>query len=255
VLLDLPAAEGLARVQAPDRLESEPLAFHEKVRERFLELARRGGSRYLVVDATRPAEQITAEIRARLMPILPPSAQQLAEAEAARRADQEARRVAEEARRLEEARARAAREEQARREAVDAEERVRLAAAEAAALAEVRRQQEELAAAERARLAAVAAAEAQRAREEHARQRALHAEERRHHREAAHPAREGRPHRGHPAYEDVSEPEPERDPATRPPSLVDELFGGGDEDSLFGGDQEDRTVQLPRVDQRPDERR
>ncbi|HEX4697962.1 MAG TPA: dTMP kinase [Actinomycetes bacterium] len=254
VLLDLPAADGLARVQAPDRLESEPLAFHEKVRERFLELARRGGARYLVVDATRPAEQITKEIRARLTPILPPSAQQIAEADAIRRAEEETRRMAEEARRLEAARARAAAEEQARREAIDAEERVRLAAAEAAALAEVRRQQEELADAERARLAAVAAAEAQRAREEHARQRALHAEERRHHREAAHPDREDRRgHRSHPAYDDLSEPD--RDPATRPLSLVDELFGGGDEDSMFGGDQEDRTVQLPRVDQRPDERR
>jgi membrane protein involved in colicin uptake len=162
--------------------------------------------------------------------------------------------VAEEARRLEEARARAAAEEQARRDAIEAEERVRLAAAEAAALAEVRRQEEELAAAERARLAAVAAAEAQRAREEHARQRALHAEERRHQREAAHPEREERRgHRNHPAYDDVNEPD--RDPATRPLSLVDELFGGGDEGSMFGGDQEDHTVQLPRVDQRPDERR
>jgi dTMP kinase len=251
VLLDLPAAEGLARVQAPDRLESEPLAFHEKVRERFLELARRGGSRYLVVDARRPPEQITAQIRDRLAPMLPLSAQQLAEAEAARLAEEETRRVAEQARRLEEARARATAEEQARREAAEAEERVRLAAAEAAALSEVRRQQEELAAAERARQASISQAETQRAREEHARQRALHAEERRRHREAGHPERDARSHRGAPAYDDVSEP----DPATRPMSLVDELFGGGDEDSLFGGDQQDRTVQLPRVDQRPDERR
>ena len=74
VLLDVPAEAGLARVDAPDRLESEPRDFHDRVRERFLELARRGGSRYLVVDGTRPADEITETIKARLEPVLPLSA-------------------------------------------------------------------------------------------------------------------------------------------------------------------------------------
>jgi dTMP kinase len=249
VLLDLPAADGLARVVAPDRLESEPLAFHERVRERFLELARRGGARYLVVDGTRPAAEITAEIRARLVPVLPRSAQQVHEAELARAAEEERRRVAEEARRLELARARAEAEEQARRDALAAEARLAQAQAEAAALAERRRVQEEEAAAERARLAAIAEAEAARAREEHARQRARHAEERRlskethrHAREAGHRARPtepaGRPQPGPPADE----------PPTRPLSLTDELFGIG------AADDDDSTVQLPRVDHRRDDR-
>jgi dTMP kinase len=251
VLLDLPAVDGLARVVAPDRLESEPLAFHERVRERFLELARRGGARYLVVDGTRPAEEITAEIRARLEPVLPRSAQQVHQAELARAAEEERRRVAEEVRRLEVARARAEAEEQARRDALAADARLVQAQAEAAALAEQRRVQEEAAAAERARLAAIAEAEAARAREEHARQRARHAEERRrekethrHAREAGHRARPtepaGRPQPGSPAD----------DPPTRPLSLTDELFGIGADDA----DDDDSTVQLPRVDHRRDDR-
>ena len=256
-MLDVPAADGLARVEAPDRLESEPIAFHERVRERFLELARRGGSRYLVVDGTLPPEEITAAIRARLEPVLPLSAQQIREAEAARAAEEERRRVAEEARRLEEARARAEAEERARQEAREAEVRLAQAAAEAAALAEQRRVQEEAEAAERARLAAIAAAEAAQVREEHARQRARHAEERRRAeggaaagpragpspREPRSPLRAGarRPTVRTPAADD---------PPTRPLSLTDELFG-------IGADDDDRTTapsSCPRVDHRRDDR-
>ena len=51
VVLDLPPGVGLGRVVTPDKLESEPQEFHERVRDRFLEQARRGGARYLVVDA------------------------------------------------------------------------------------------------------------------------------------------------------------------------------------------------------------
>jgi dTMP kinase len=246
VLLDLPAADGLARVEAPDRLESEPLAFQERVRDRFLELARRGGSRYLVVDGTQPASLVTAAILARLEPVLPPSAQQLREAELAREAEEQRQRVAEEARRLEEARARAAAEELARKEAAEAEVRLAQAAAEAAALAEQRRVQEEAAAAERARLAAISAAEAAKAREEHARLRAQHAEERRLEKEEHRRAREAA-HR-HRAGNRTDVPADD-EPATRSLSLTDELFGIGDV-----GDDETSTIQMPRADHRRDER-
>jgi dTMP kinase len=246
VLLDLPAAEGLARVEAPDRLESEPLAFHERVRDRFLELARRGGSRYLVVDGTQPASLVTAAILARLEPVLPPSAQQLQEAELARAAEEQRQRVAEEARRLEEARARAAAEELARKEAAEAEVRLAQAAAEAAALAEQRRVQEEAAAAERARLAAISAAETAKAREEHARLRAQHAEERRLEKEEHRRAREAA-HR-HRSGNRTDVPADD-EPVTRSLSLTDELFGIGDV-----GDDETSTIQMPRADHRRDER-
>jgi dTMP kinase len=268
VLLDVPPREGLARVETPDRLESEPMDFHERVRERFLDLARRGGSRYLVVDGARPAVEITEEITGRLLTMLPPSPQQLREAAEARRAEEERLRLAEEARRLEAARRRAEEEERARQEAAEAEQRLAQAAAEAAALAQQRRIQEEAEAAERARQAAAAEAEAQRAREEHARERARHAEERRRQRDAARAAREEehrhraaeRAARQHWSDDSVDEP------PTRQMSLADELFGGGDgydyEDLDDGYDDagrsagrpDDRTVQLPRVDQRRDDR-
>lgn len=74
VVLDLPPAVGLERARSRsgrlDRIEAETLAFHERVRAAFLELAnkRRGG--YLVVDAEaerdRIAEQIATEVLARL---------------------------------------------------------------------------------------------------------------------------------------------------------------------------------------------
>jgi len=256
VVLDVPAAEGLARVEAPDRLESEPISFHERVRERFLDLARRGGSRYLVVDGTLPPEEITAAIRARLEPVLPLSALQIREVEAARAAEEERRRIAEEARRLEEARARAEADERARQEAREAEVRLAQAAAEAAALAEQRQVQEEAEAAERARLAAIAAAEAAQVREQHALQRARHAEERRRQKEEQRLAREqGHRHasRGHhvePADDAPTRRSPAAsDPPTRPLTLTDELFGIGADD-----EDDDSTFQLPRVDHRRDER-
>jgi dTMP kinase len=247
VLLDVPAEAGLARVDAPDRLESEPREFHERVRERFLELARRGGSRYLVVDGTRPAAEITETIKARLEPVLPLSTTQLADLDRLRAEQAERDRLAVEARRLEQARARAAAEERAVAQAAAAEAALRLAEQEAALAAEQRRVRDEAAAAERARLAALHDVEAQRAREEHARLRAQHAEERRRHKEQVRAEREETHHRGTPGRGTTPEA------PTQEVSLVDELFGPADDDAFFGP-ADDRTVQLPRVDQRRDDR-
>lgn len=71
VLLDVPAGTGRARREARDgapgdRLETEPDVFHDANRQAFLELAGRAPERYLVLDATRPAGEITAAVRARL---------------------------------------------------------------------------------------------------------------------------------------------------------------------------------------------
>lgn len=60
VLLDLDPAEGLRRVAgrgSEDRLEREDLAFHRRVRDGFLELARHDPS-WLVLDASGPADTI-----------------------------------------------------------------------------------------------------------------------------------------------------------------------------------------------------
>jgi dTMP kinase len=72
VLLDLPPVAGLVR-RAPsaDRLEAEPAEFHQRVREGFLAQARQDPGRYLVLDATRPPDQISREIRDRIRDMLP----------------------------------------------------------------------------------------------------------------------------------------------------------------------------------------
>jgi dTMP kinase len=56
--MDLPAEIGLGRLQTTDRLESEPLSFHERVRQEFLNLAYQDPERFLVVDASLSIEQI-----------------------------------------------------------------------------------------------------------------------------------------------------------------------------------------------------
>lgn len=69
VLLDIDPRIGLGRVQTTrgrrDRIESEGLAFHDQVRQGFLELAaagNAGGTRYAVVDADQPLDFVAAEV-------------------------------------------------------------------------------------------------------------------------------------------------------------------------------------------------
>jgi len=72
VLLDMPPEAGLGRrARSADRLEAEPPEFHRRVRAGFLTLARAEPSRYLVVDATRPVEEVSREIKDRIREILP----------------------------------------------------------------------------------------------------------------------------------------------------------------------------------------
>lgn len=73
VLLDLPVAEGLARTGSAgqaDRFGREDAAFHERVRQGYLELVSREPGRWLVVDATQPPEAVTEAIWGRLEPLL-----------------------------------------------------------------------------------------------------------------------------------------------------------------------------------------
>lgn len=82
ILLDLPPQAGLGRrASSADRLEAEPSEFHERVRAGFLELARRDPGRYLVLDATRPAAELTAAIQERVRDMLPDPVPVVAEAD------------------------------------------------------------------------------------------------------------------------------------------------------------------------------
>jgi dTMP kinase len=62
IVIDLSAETGIGRLKSHDRLEAEPLAFHERVRQEFLQIARLDPERYLVVDGTHTIDQIHSEI-------------------------------------------------------------------------------------------------------------------------------------------------------------------------------------------------
>jgi dTMP kinase len=65
--LDVPADIGIKRAGSNlDRLESEPLAFHERVRNEFLNLANVDPERYAVIDATQSIEAIHEQIKERV---------------------------------------------------------------------------------------------------------------------------------------------------------------------------------------------
>lgn len=70
VVLDIDPAIGLARAgqvsEAPDRMESEDLSFHQMVREAFLSAAASDADRYLVLDATGDPADIHKKIVARI---------------------------------------------------------------------------------------------------------------------------------------------------------------------------------------------
>ena len=70
VVLDLEPAAGLGRFEGRDRIEGESLAFHQRVRQSFLDLAAADPRHYLVLDARAPVEEIAATIRARVEALL-----------------------------------------------------------------------------------------------------------------------------------------------------------------------------------------
>jgi dTMP kinase len=72
VLLDCPVEAGLARARGDDRFHREEQEFHQRVRTGFLSLARGGGDRYCVIDATAPQEQVQEQILAAVMQCLNP---------------------------------------------------------------------------------------------------------------------------------------------------------------------------------------
>ncbi len=70
ILLDVDPSVGLSRVESPDRLESEPIEYHQRVRAAFLDIASREPDRYLVVDASGSVEEIATTIRGRVAELL-----------------------------------------------------------------------------------------------------------------------------------------------------------------------------------------
>jgi dTMP kinase len=66
IILDMKAEEGLMRtkrrVSFEDRYEKMDIEFHHRVREGFLELAKQNESRYAVINAARPINEIHGKI-------------------------------------------------------------------------------------------------------------------------------------------------------------------------------------------------
>jgi dTMP kinase len=73
ILLDLPPVDGLRRRErSADRLEAEPVAFHDRVRRAFLSLADDASpDRYLVLDASRSSADLSRTIQERVREMLP----------------------------------------------------------------------------------------------------------------------------------------------------------------------------------------
>jgi len=67
LIFDLPVAAGLARADdrggAEARFEAKGAAFHEKLRQAFLDIAGREPDRCVVIDAAQPIEAVEAAVR------------------------------------------------------------------------------------------------------------------------------------------------------------------------------------------------
>ncbi|MBF0284255.1 MAG: dTMP kinase [Magnetococcales bacterium] len=74
LLLDVPPEVGLARSlrrgTGPCRFEEETLAFHQRVRQGFLTMAREEPQRMAVIDALQSPEAVEAAARAAVAPLL-----------------------------------------------------------------------------------------------------------------------------------------------------------------------------------------
>ena len=70
IVLDIDPGIGHTRFEGADRIEAEPLEFHQRVRQHFLDLAAVDPHHYLVVDASGTPDAIHREIRAAVEPWL-----------------------------------------------------------------------------------------------------------------------------------------------------------------------------------------
>ena len=73
LLLDLPEKDGIARAAKTgklDRIESEALDFHRRVRERFLVIAQHNPDRVKVIDTLKSIDAVSEEIWAHVSPVV-----------------------------------------------------------------------------------------------------------------------------------------------------------------------------------------
>lgn len=70
IVLDIDPSVGHARFEGADRMESEPLEFHQRVRQQFLDLADADPAHYLVVGGRGTPAEVHAEIRGAVEPWL-----------------------------------------------------------------------------------------------------------------------------------------------------------------------------------------
>ncbi len=74
VLLDLDPETGMSRIakrpDGPDRLESESIEFHQRIRNGFLDLARQAPGRTIVIDAGQPPAQVVDQALASIRQLL-----------------------------------------------------------------------------------------------------------------------------------------------------------------------------------------
>ncbi|WP_036199603.1 dTMP kinase [Meiothermus ruber] len=69
-LFDLPPEVGLERFEGRDRLEREPLEFHRRVRQGYLERAQAEPERFVLLDAPQPLEALHTQLRGYLESLL-----------------------------------------------------------------------------------------------------------------------------------------------------------------------------------------
>ena len=69
IIIDLPPQIGLARLKSKDRLESQPITFHERVRQEFLQLAAVDPERYFIVNGNQSIEDTHTAIISRVSQI------------------------------------------------------------------------------------------------------------------------------------------------------------------------------------------
>lgn len=73
ILLDAPTGVAAKRVAfengKPDRLEAEAEIFHNRVRDKYLELAAAEPERWLVIDATRDVRSVSEAVMSRVFPL------------------------------------------------------------------------------------------------------------------------------------------------------------------------------------------
>jgi dTMP kinase len=69
IIIDLPPQIGLARLKSKDRLESQPMDFHERVRQEFLQIAALDPERYVIIDGNQSIEDTHAAIISRVSEI------------------------------------------------------------------------------------------------------------------------------------------------------------------------------------------